>query len=91
MRKTIPPLPQYTFMAWCSVKEQVQLYLYPTLNNICRRVEVTKLLIMQSPAEPTYFIHYLQNTYLEYHCYTNLHETKHRIGFVHTLESYLAY
>jgi hypothetical protein len=23
-----PPLPQYTFMAWCSVKAQGQLYLY---------------------------------------------------------------
>jgi hypothetical protein len=24
---TIPPLPQYNFMAWCLVKAQVQLYL----------------------------------------------------------------
>jgi hypothetical protein len=24
----IPPLPQYAFMAWCSVKAQGQLYLY---------------------------------------------------------------
>jgi hypothetical protein len=23
---TIPPLPQYAFMAWCSVKAQRQLY-----------------------------------------------------------------
>jgi hypothetical protein len=30
MRKVILPLPQYTFMAWCSVKNkaQGQLYLY---------------------------------------------------------------
>jgi hypothetical protein len=25
----IPPLPQYAFMAWCSVKAQGQLYLLP--------------------------------------------------------------
>jgi len=28
MRGAIPPLPQYTSMAWCSVKAQGQLYLY---------------------------------------------------------------
>jgi hypothetical protein len=28
MRRTIPPLPQHAFMAWCSVKQQGQLYLY---------------------------------------------------------------
>jgi hypothetical protein len=28
MRGAIPPLPQYAFMAWCSVKAQGQLYLY---------------------------------------------------------------
>jgi hypothetical protein len=30
MRGVIPPLPQYAFMAWCSVKEkeQGQLHLY---------------------------------------------------------------
>jgi hypothetical protein len=28
MSGAIPPLPQYAFMAWCSVKEQGQLYLY---------------------------------------------------------------
>jgi len=27
MRGAIPPLPQYAFMAWCSVKAQGQLYL----------------------------------------------------------------
>jgi hypothetical protein len=27
MRGAIPPLPQYVFMAWCSVKAQGQLYL----------------------------------------------------------------
>jgi hypothetical protein len=29
MRGGIPPLPQYAFVAWCSVKKsQVQLYIY---------------------------------------------------------------
>jgi hypothetical protein len=28
MRGAIPPLPQYTFMALCSVKAQGQLYFY---------------------------------------------------------------
>jgi hypothetical protein len=28
MSGTIPPLPQYAFMAWCSVKAQGQIYLY---------------------------------------------------------------
>jgi hypothetical protein len=28
MSGAIPPLPQYAFMAWCSVKAQGQLYLY---------------------------------------------------------------
>jgi hypothetical protein len=28
MPGAIPPLPQYNFMAWCSVKAQGQLYLY---------------------------------------------------------------
>jgi hypothetical protein len=27
MNGAIPPLPQYAFMAWCSVKAQGQLYL----------------------------------------------------------------
>jgi hypothetical protein len=30
MSGAIIPLPQYAFMAWCSVKEQGQLYLYLT-------------------------------------------------------------
>jgi hypothetical protein len=29
MSGAIPPLPHYTFMAWCSVKAQEQLYLLP--------------------------------------------------------------
>jgi hypothetical protein len=30
MRGAIPPLPQYAFMAWCSIKKaQGQLYLLP--------------------------------------------------------------
>jgi len=28
MRGDIPPLPQYAFMAWCSVKAQGQLYFF---------------------------------------------------------------
>jgi hypothetical protein len=31
MRGALPPLPQYAFMALCSVKAQGQLYLYFTL------------------------------------------------------------
>jgi len=40
MGGAVPPLPQYAFMAWCSVKKaqgQLYLYLYPYLikyNNI---------------------------------------------------------
>jgi len=29
MNETIPPLPQYAFMAWCTVKAQGQFYLLP--------------------------------------------------------------
>jgi hypothetical protein len=28
MKGAMPPIPQYAFMAWCSVKAQGQLYLY---------------------------------------------------------------
>jgi hypothetical protein len=28
MSGAVPPLPQYAFMSWCSVKAQGQLYLY---------------------------------------------------------------
>jgi len=31
MSGTIPPLPQYAFMAWCLVKAQGQLYLLPCI------------------------------------------------------------
>jgi len=31
MCEAIPPLPQYAFVAWCSVKAQGQLYLYLVL------------------------------------------------------------
>jgi hypothetical protein len=31
MSGAVPPLPQYAFMAWCSVKAQGQLYIYLTL------------------------------------------------------------
>jgi len=30
MRGHIPPLPQYVFMAWCSVQAQERLYFYFT-------------------------------------------------------------
>jgi len=35
MRRAIPPLPQYAFMAWCSVKKaQGQLYLSPFITTV---------------------------------------------------------
>jgi len=34
MCRTIPPLSQYAFMAWCSVKAQGQFYLTFTTNSI---------------------------------------------------------
>jgi hypothetical protein len=34
MSGAIPPLPQYAFMAWCSVKAQGQLYLYFSYENL---------------------------------------------------------
>jgi hypothetical protein len=35
-RGAIPPLPQYTFRAWCSVKEQEQLFTYEGVSKSCR-------------------------------------------------------
>jgi hypothetical protein len=35
MRGTIPPLLQFAFMAWCSVKAQRQLYLYLWNISVC--------------------------------------------------------
>jgi hypothetical protein len=42
MRGAIPPLPQYAFMAWCSVKNkaQGQLYLLPYGRYTCVRLSV---------------------------------------------------
>jgi len=34
MSGAIPPLPQYTYMAWCSAKAQGQLYLYLYLGTV---------------------------------------------------------
>jgi hypothetical protein len=34
MGGAIPPLPQYAFMAWCSVKARGQLYLYLRISNL---------------------------------------------------------
>jgi hypothetical protein len=34
MSGAVPPLPQYAFMAWCSVKAQEQLYLSPLSSQI---------------------------------------------------------
>jgi hypothetical protein len=31
MSGTVPSLPQYAFMVWCSVKEEGKLYLYQGL------------------------------------------------------------
>jgi hypothetical protein len=36
MRGAIAPVPQYAFMAWCTVKIQGQLYLY--LHFYCRKI-----------------------------------------------------
>jgi hypothetical protein len=38
MSGAIPPLPQYAFMAWCSVKAQVQLYLYLYIRKLCWKI-----------------------------------------------------
>jgi hypothetical protein len=35
MRGAILPLPQYAFMAWCSVEAQGQLYFYLYLSSQC--------------------------------------------------------
>jgi hypothetical protein len=35
MRGAIPSLPQYAFMAWCSVKAQGQLYIYLNRSTFC--------------------------------------------------------
>jgi hypothetical protein len=37
MRGAIPPLPQYVFMAWCSVKTQGQIYPYIIHYRVLRR------------------------------------------------------
>jgi hypothetical protein len=43
MREAIPPLLQYAFMAWCSVKAQGQLYFYITFT-LARPKEVSSVL-----------------------------------------------
>jgi hypothetical protein len=35
MSGDIPPLPQYSFTVWCSVKAQGQVYLLPLPSSIC--------------------------------------------------------
>jgi hypothetical protein len=51
MRGVVPPLPQYAFMAWCSVKKaQWQLYLYPFFRVsvfTVYQIVITKLEVMQ--------------------------------------------
>jgi len=34
MRVAVPPLTQYAFMTWCSVKAQGQLYIFTFLNEV---------------------------------------------------------
>jgi hypothetical protein len=45
MSGTIPPLPQYAFIAWCSVKAKGQLYLYLYIleerHVLCTRADAT--------------------------------------------------
>jgi len=40
MRGAIPSLPQYTFMTWCSVKAQGQLYIFTFLAEWTRHAEI---------------------------------------------------
>jgi hypothetical protein len=42
MRGAVPPLHQYAFMAWCSVKAQGQLYLY--LHNLNLRISLPNIM-----------------------------------------------
>jgi hypothetical protein len=42
-RRAILPLPQYAFMAWCSVKAERQLYLLPFYTTTFTNLEVMKL------------------------------------------------
>jgi len=42
MSGVIPPLPQYTFVVWCLVKAQGQLYLYHIPVMILFRIRVTR-------------------------------------------------
>jgi len=35
IRGAIPPLPQYAFIAWCSVKAQGQLYKEANIGTFC--------------------------------------------------------
>jgi hypothetical protein len=42
MSGAIPPLPQYAFMAWCSVKAQGQLYLYLLPDCIFQQMSLTE-------------------------------------------------
>jgi len=53
MRGVIPPLPQYAFMAWCSVKAQGQLYLSP-LRHLT--LKTTNLAIETSNAEACFHL-----------------------------------
>jgi hypothetical protein len=43
MSGDIPPLPQYAFMAWCSVKAQGQLYLFTITLYPCSEEPATGL------------------------------------------------
>jgi hypothetical protein len=46
MSGPMPPLPQYAFMAWCSVETQGQLYIYRYRFIICNLNQRTRFLCM---------------------------------------------
>jgi hypothetical protein len=58
MSRFIPPLPQYAFSAWCSVKAQGQIYLYfacPAYLTPWTRVILEKLIVTQLVKFPSFY------------------------------------
>jgi hypothetical protein len=62
----IPPLTQYAFMAWCSVKTQGQIYLYLTLSMLALPTKTLHLFenprfaaCLANPLDLTFFFHCL--------------------------------
>jgi hypothetical protein len=50
MRGAIPPLPQYAFLAWCSVKTQGQLHLYILPIGLRSDITLNKIPMGRDPA-----------------------------------------